>query len=270
MFSPHKKLALAFWLIPFLMASTRTPYAATTSHYEEIEVTQEVKESAPEEEGQLYEFTIKNTGHGYIVRPTEVLYRKDGGIRTSMRTLGEVRRFGDGPLIRPGEQFKAQYRETGDYVDWKAHDFYLTAYIGTDPYIEYSGPNTISRYEQTNSYYADGTISGTRDSYDFSYSFAVTLDYDGMEYCFLVDHLDSEGRLLFDAEGDELDVSKASIKSVIGFEYENYHPNYAGFAFGGMLAILLPLLIFFAVGGIAAFVIVLVVIRIRRKRRAER
>ena len=101
MFSPHKKLALAFWLIPFLMASTRTPYAATTSHYEEIEVTQEVKESAPEEEGQLYEFTIKNTGHGYIVRPTEVLYRKDGGIRTSMRTLGEVRRFGDGPLIRP-------------------------------------------------------------------------------------------------------------------------------------------------------------------------
>ena len=267
--SRYRKLALTLLLVPLLMASTRTPYSPTTSLYEEIEVAHEAKESEPGEEGQLYEFTIKNTGRGYIVKETDVTYYKSDGVRTSMRTIGGTRRFGDWTLIRPGEQFKAQYRELGDYDDFEGGSFRLKAYIGTDPYIEYSGPNTITQYEDRNWYYADGTISGTRDPYDFSYAFAVTLEYDGVEYCFLVDGLDSEGRLLFDASGDPLDVSKAKIVSVIGFEYENYHPNYAGLAMGGMLAILIPFLVLLAVGGIVALIIVLVVIKVRKKKRNQ-
>ncbi len=258
-----------FFAIPSLMAYTRTPYSCSTNDYYDIEVKTTLLESDPEKTYDLYEFTVKNTGKGYVIQGGTYACYYDGG---HVLINGES----TDPLFNSALLAKgAEYTFTQSVSKEKGNialnpSYKGTAYVEPGGNISFSGSNAISQYEGYNNLFViDSVASGL--SNDYEYVVVVTIEYEDIEHCITCSIRGSDNKIYFSSKDGSFDYTKATIKEVIGFEVKKYNPNYAGYALGGALYMGL-ILIGFLTGALIFIILPAIIIPkiIRKKRNANK
>ena len=250
-------------LSPYLMAASR--YSPTSEYYN---LSFTVEEITPEnyEYGRLYEFTITNTGEGYITYHEPLSFRANGYDHVYMRPINDKESIFMNPLlIMPNEQFKTTHSTTSEYTDFNSGSFSTYAYVNEE--FHFDGPVNIIEAEEKNIYLIDYEMPNLGSLRDNQYSFAVTINYDNQKYCLLCE-LGQDDKICFYTEGG-FDLSKAEIVGFKRFRCDVYNgPNYAGLAIGGMLYFLIQI----AIGGFILFNLIFIPIlihKIIRKREAN-
>ena len=213
------------------MASYRTPHSSTTSEYHEIDVTMEEKEAQQEGYRRL-EFKIKNTGEGYIIQNRMVCYPGNGE-HYYLYGGSQEDFFGANLITMPGREYTFTWN-TQIESTFEDASYRVSAYIDVDHNLTYEGSKNLSK-DEDGYYVIDASIRGMKDSYDYGYDFLAVLEYDGQEYCIACSEVKEGGKPRFYLSKQGFDLQKAKVKEIIGFEYEEYRPNYAGYALGGAL-----------------------------------
>ena len=253
-------------LLPLFMAS-RNPHSPTTSNYIDMEV-KATEIDNPDSEYRKINFNIRNIGNGYILANDNIIcYAFENADHIYIRSSVSNELMGTNVIIAPNNEFSFTLT-TSSNIDFTKAYYRASAYIEASRYITYSGTNEITK-EDYRTYIIDTTASGMRDRSKFEYVFVATMEYEENVYSFVCsENLTEDSKLRFYVQNEDFDESKAVIKNIIGFEYDVYNPNYAGYALGGALYILvmsIPIIIgiflFFVLPGI----ILLVVFKKKRK-----
>ena len=239
----------------------KTPYSALSRYYD-LEYTFEKKEKLPEDDYFTYEFKLTNTGKGYIPWYSNIAFDGEDSRLRYLNPVHPKELFGHTPVFLPSEEIIIEYQSTEDNLNLSKGSFFVYAYEEVDGTLGYSGTNEITKTED-GIYVIDCEVLNMKDSYYSKYYFAVTLEYDGVDYCSIC-LLNDENKIRFGASED-FDVSKATVKKIEGFEEPQYHPNYAGFAIGGMLMILIPAAIILLIIAIITTVVLVLVFGLRKK-----
>ena len=230
-------------LCPFLMAFTREPYSPNTLEYTDIEVVVNESPSPTSEDNKLYEFTVTNTGDGYINKYGQLDYHFASG-----DTMPIYEPYAKDPVFHTSVMVKKNNSLTIKMDDLSTYDFttgYFTmaALIEPNTSMRFNGPKTIYTTDESRFYcYIDCEIVGKEP--DYSYVYLVTLDYDGTEYC-LQCSTDAKGRIYFMPQDmDTFKVDKVTIKDIVGYKYERQPIDergidYGAFILGGALYIML-------------------------------
>ena len=249
-----------FLISPILLGTSR--YSEIDYEYTQLEVSViEEKEDPEREDTNLYDVKIKNIGEGYIIN-----FKYDEGDRrkTTLYIENSLPVYGN-YLIKPGGEYILKdfrwYKESGVNPECFSAGAYVRYVFSINP----SSINIIED-EMADIYLIDCEIPELDD--DYGYNFAITMIYDSVEYCF-AKQLNSDDTLTFKSRIDDFDVAKANITKIDVFNYEIYRTNYAGYALGGLLYILLVYMLpIFSI--ILLLVIVSLVIKAIRKRKAKK
>ena len=255
-------IIVLFALLPFLTAFTRKEHSPYTDEYDDIEVS--VNQLEPE----LYEFKVKNIGEGYIsYYPALHSEEVDIPNNTPQDTI-----FTYKLLAKPNDE--VTFTVSGDYsqYDFSNIKFYTTALVDVDKSVSFEGSKKITQDEKSRWYFhIDCEIEGI--SYDYNYAYVVTLEYDGVIYS--VDTLTDANRKLYFyfSEPEVFDPSKAEVKEIVAFRYDppprEKGIDYAGFALGGALYILLCYFLPATLITAAVIVTIIIVTRIVKKNRLK-
>ncbi|MBO4540593.1 MAG: hypothetical protein J5736_01265 [Bacilli bacterium] len=246
--------------IPCLISAKRDHYSPYTSEYRDFHISVEQKAVLPEEGMATYEFTLENTGTGFI---SILRYEKE---RLFDGVFVESPFRGSPELMKPGRG----YRWEMDFAitEFDAGNFIATALIDSNSF-DLPADTAIRKIEGTDYYSVDFTIPGMEDTYTYSYEFALTLEYEGIERC-LRSGINEEKNPVFSIRNENFDVTKAVVKSLDVFEYENYHTNYFGYAMGGALYILLQMAGVFLIASVVVAVLIVTIVIIKKKKRRKR
>ena len=158
------------------------------SEYRDLSFTVENKTS-PEDERRTYEFALTNTGKGYISYYEGFTY-KAGDIRYTYMSPKVDNVLLNSELIKPGDEFTIVLSTDSDFNDYESGSFATYAYVDIDNSLEYVGSKSISQKERDDGSYfytIDCEIKNMRDSYDYEYTFIVTINYEGKDYAFKSD-----------------------------------------------------------------------------------
>ena len=252
-------ISLSLLLIsPFLIAASRTPYAPTTSDYSDMEVIATEKETDPEKSYQLYDFTIKNTGNGYIVQGGQ--YKCHSVYGNSFMHPDSNDEFFHSAVIAPGKEFTFT-ESLPKEVNVNDADFYATAYIEGDR-VPFNGFSQADEHH----YVIDANVSLKHDH--VLYDYIIVLEYDGVEHAFVSKATNADCKVTFYTKTTDFDASKAVLKDLIEFRYEEYSPNYAGYALGG--AIYMGLIFVGVLAGSFVFIILPAIIIPKAIKRSKR
>ena len=254
-------IIVLFALLPFLTAFTKEEYSPYTKEYDDIEVT------VTQKEAELYEFKVKNIGEGYIYYYPAL---RCGDITIPNKTPQDTI-FTNKLMAKPNDEVTFTVNADYSEYDFSSMKFQTTALVDVDTSISFVGSKKFYQDEKSRWYfYIDCDIEGT--NYDYSYSYVVTLEYDGVIYSVntLTGLIDTNRRLYFYFSDPEVfDSSKAEVKEIVAFRYD--HPprekgiDYAGLALGGALYILLCYYLPASLIIAAVIVTIIIVTRIAKK-----
>lgn len=228
-------------VMPLLMAFTREPNSPSTTEYTDLEVSVVEKPSTTDEELKVYEFTVKNTGDGYIGKNGQLYYHSESG--NDYLISGK---YSDNPIFgRAHTDMMGKNKgytvtvENNYACDFTKGYFYSSATIDPDTTLSFAGSKSFYLGEKSRfHFYIDCEINGRENN--FAYMYVVTLDYDGVEHCISCT-TDVESKLFVTPnDPDTFDPNKATAKDIIGFKYklpENRGIDYFGLALGGALYI---------------------------------
>lgn len=258
-------IIVLFALLPFLSAFTRMEHSPYTNEYDDIEVN--VNQLEPE----LYEFKVKNIGEGYI-KYYPALHSEEVDIPNNSP---EDTIFTYKLLAKPNDE--VTFTASGDYsqYDFSNIKFYTTALVDVDKSVSFVGSKKVYQNEKSRWYfYIDCDIEGT--SYDYWYSYVVTLEYDGVIYSVdtLTGLFDTNRKLYFYfSEPEVFDPSKTEVKEIVAFRYDppprEKGIDYAGLALGGALYILVCYFLPTALIVAAVIATIIIVTRIIKKKRLK-
>ena len=255
-------IIVLFTLLPFLSAFTREEHSPYTKEYDDIEVT------VTQKEAELYEFKVKNIGEGYI------------NYYPALR-CGDVTIPNESPqdtiftyklMAKPNDEVTFIVNADYSEYDFSSMKFQTTALVDVDTSISFVGSKKISQDEKSRWYFhIDCDIEGT--SYDYWYSYVVTLEYDGVIYS--VDTLTDANRKLYFyfSDPEVFDPSKAEVKEIVAFRYDpppqEKGIDYAGLALGGALYIFLCYYLPITIVIAALVVAIIIATRIAKKHKTE-
>ena len=240
---------------PYLMAASKY---SPTSEYSYLSHTVEEITPPDYENGRLYEFTLKNEGSGYISYYQTFKYEATGFDKVSTQPIVKESIFKSTPLIMPKEEFKIQLGTTSDFTHFETGNWSTYAYVDRDSF-EYDEALTFIEGERENTYLIDYEMTDLLNLRDYDYYFAVSIRYDEVKYCLLCKLGENDRICFYTKEG--FDPSKAKIVNVERFRVDVYNgPNYAAFALGGALLVLIQM----AIGGFILFNLIFIPILIHR------
>ena len=242
------------FISPLLMAVSR--YSETNNEYSQIEIAVDnVKEDPDGEDTSLYDLTIKNTGKGYI-RCIE--YSEGGRRSTTFYMEDETSPITASPLLKAYSECK--YENFRWYTDeeFPKGSFTATAY---DNYYAHIDVNNVSIIKGEEEHIFLIQCDSPKNDYDYGYNFIITMEYEGVEHCFVLSGTNEGGNLtIIGKEG--FDESKAKITDFDVYRYEFYHTNYVGFALGGALYALLTYVLPVVIVAVIVVVVLIIVTRI--------